>query len=102
MDRFPVRRSTSLLAIVFLLCCLAVHFISENLTTPDPINVIEQTGNGVQIQEAQDGCEDDFALALLNSLPIQSSLSLQVEPALTRFLSILILPLLPPPNLEIY
>jgi hypothetical protein len=99
MDRFSLSRSTSLLAIVFVLCCLAAHFISENLTTFDPINVIEQTGNGVQPQEAQDGCEDDFALALFNSLPIQGSLSLPVDSAPTRFLSIQIPPLLPPPNL---
>lgn len=84
--------------LVICVCSLAVHFVAEGLAPVDGQIVFDlstQEGNGHPVHEHG---EDQFVFSSLDCVHVDCSLTWPVSQAPARSLSILISPLIPPPN----
>jgi hypothetical protein len=87
-----------ILVLVICICSLAVHFIAEGLSPVDGQTVFELTAQGGHAHPVHEHSEDYFVFSSLGRLHVEHLPTWPVSQAPARSLSVLISPLLPPPN----
>ena len=86
------------LVLLFCTCSLMVHFVVEGISPADRQSKFEMTDQGGPSQPIQDNCADDLVYSSPDDSDIEYTPTAQFSQVPVNFRSILIAPLLPPPN----
>jgi len=79
-------------------CSLAVHFLAEGLVPAQGQFMLELFGQGGEVHSVHEHSEDHFVFSLQGSFPVARLFMPAPALAEARSCSVLISPLLPPPN----